>query len=441
MRPWRKLPRADLVEFRLTPAWVNIERGAVMQHFYTSLRAVEALGDDGPIACIRPDRASAAAHWFRAHFPGDILYAVKANPSLWALDAIYAAGVRMFDVASEQEAALVSGRFPDAKLCFMHPVKSRRALRRAYFDMGCRVFVLDTIDELEKIQAETNAASDLTLVVRMAVANEGSAMPLTGKFGAHPADAPELLRRTRAAAAELGVSFHVGSQCMRPQAYANAMMECSRLIVQAGVTVDVVDVGGGFPSAYPGQNPPALQDYMDVIRAAFEEMAVLSNADLWCEPGRALVAEATSILARVDLRKGDALYLNDGAYGNLFDAAHVQWTYPTRLLRKDGAPSEDLREFQLYGPTCDSMDSMPGPWMLPVDVAEGDWIEFGMLGAYGVAMQTRFNGFGETIEAEVADQPWPSLYVARPEPVQPASEKGAVVRLAGRQKKHARRRR
>ncbi|MET0546200.1 MAG: type III PLP-dependent enzyme [Caulobacterales bacterium] len=415
-----------------------------MRNFSTALRAIQSLGDGGPIACIRPERAAAAAHWFRAHFPGDILYAVKANPSPWALDAIYGAGVRMFDVASEQEAALVAGRFPDAKLCFMHPVKSRRAIARAYFDLGCRVFVLDTIDELEKILEETQNAADLTLVVRLAVANEGSAMPLTGKFGALPHESAELLRRTRAVAAELGVSFHVGSQCMRPQAFASAMMSASRQIVQAGVTVDVVDVGGGFPSAYPGQNPPPLQDYMIAIRDAFEEMAVLGNADLWCEPGRALVAEATSIAARVELRKGDSLYLNDGAYGNLFDAAHAQWTYPTRVLRKSGETDETLQEFHLYGPTCDSMDSMPGPWMLPSDVREGDWIEFGMLGAYGVAMQTKFNGFGDTAQVQVADQPWPSLYVARPEaqPAVAAEEvKGSVVRLASRQKKTARRRR
>jgi ornithine decarboxylase len=266
-------------------------------------------------------------------------------------------------------------------------------------------------------------------------------MPLTGKFGAQPTESADILRRARAAAAELGVSFHVGSQCMRPQAFANAMMETSRQIVRAGVTVDVVDVGGGFPSSYPGQNPPPLADYMAAIRAAFEEMAVLSNADLWCEPGRALVAETTSILARVELRKGDALYLNDGAYGNLFDAAHAQWTYPTRLLRKDGSESEAMDEFRLYGPTCDSMDSMPGPWLLPTDVREGDWIEFGMLGAYGVAMQTQFNGFGQTVEVKVADQPWPSLYVARPDSKPEPSFAGKVVALAPRQKKATRRRR
>jgi len=219
-----------------------------------------------------------------------------------------------------------------------------------------------------------------------------------------------LLRETRAVADELGVSFHVGSQCMRPEAWRVAMGHVSGLIRDAGVTIDIVDVGGGFPVAYPGLTPPPLEDYVREIEACFEDMPVLENADLWCEPGRALCAEAGSHVVRVELRKGDCLYLNDGAYGALFDAAHGGLVYPVKMLREKTSPRRPLRPFKLYGPTCDSIDAMEGPFMLPADVSEGDYIEFGMTGAYGSALATKFNGFGEYIEAHVKDAPMMSVF-------------------------------
>ncbi len=349
---------------------------------------------------------------------------MKANPSPWALDAVYAAGQRWFDVASENEIDLVASRFADATLAFMHPVKSRKAIERAYTQYGVRIFALDCEAELEKIVAATQRADDLTLVVRLAVSNSDAGYALSGKFGVTEDAAPELLRKARRYAAELGVSFHVGSQCMSPSAYRDAMELASGVIREAGVTVDVVDVGGGFPSAYPGMSPPDLQLYVDVITEAFEDMPVLQNADLWCEPGRALVAESTSILAKVELVKDGALHINDGSYGNLFDAAHCKWPFPVKAHRADGAFEGGETGYKLYGPTCDSIDAMNGPWMLPADIREGDYIEIGMLGAYGVAMQTRFNGFGETETIEVLDAPWSTMYgeIAAPKP-----ETGVVV--------------
>ncbi|MEZ5897579.1 MAG: type III PLP-dependent enzyme [Parvularculaceae bacterium] len=344
------------------------------------------------------------------NFPGDVLYAVKANPNSIVLDAVYKAGVRWFDVASLPEIDLVASRFPDANMAFMHPVKSRLAIRRAYFEYGVRVFVLDSLDELDKIIAETNGARDLHLIVRAAVSSDYAQHKLNGKFGAAGHEAVMLLRRARAVAEELGVSFHVGSQCMRPEAYRAAMEIVSDLIRQAQVTIDIVDVGGGFPAAYPGLTPPPLADYIAEIAASFESMPVLQNADLWCEPGRALCAEAGSHIVRIELRKGDALYLNDGAYGALFDAAHDGLVYPTRLLRSKKGPRRPLRPFRLFGPTCDSIDAMPGPFMLPADVHEGDYIEFGLTGAYGAALATKFNGFGEYDEAVVDDAPLTSMY-------------------------------
>nr|WP_228126625.1 type III PLP-dependent enzyme [Candidatus Viadribacter manganicus] len=362
------------------------------------------------MAIARPHRVAAAATWFRENFPGETFYAVKANPSEWVLDALWANGIKSFDVASDNEAALIAKKFPGAQIAFMHPVKSRRAIGRAFHDFGVKTFALDSEDELNKILTETGFAKDLTLVVRFAVSGDGAAYPLARKFGVTAEEAPALLRKTRQVSEEmLGVSFHVGSQCMRTEAFRSAMDMVNRAIVEAGVLVDIVDVGGGFPAVYPGMTPPPMIEYVNAIKTGFEDMFVAQNAKLWAEPGRALVAEAGSTVTRVELRKGDALYLNDGAFGTLFDATHLNWAFPAKLLRKQPSRAK-LAPFRLYGPTCDSMDAAAGPFMLPADIQEGDLIEIGSLGAYGTAMGTRFNGFGETVTIESKDAPWPSMY-------------------------------
>jgi ornithine decarboxylase len=372
---------------------------------------------EGPVAIARPHRVAAAAQWFTRNFPGEVFYAVKANPSPWVLDALIANGVTNFDVASEYEIELVAKTLPSGRLAFMHPVKSRRAIARAFHEFGVKTFALDSEDELEKILQETNGAKDLTLMVRFAVSGDGSAYPLARKFGVTPEDAPALLRRARGVSEEmLGVSFHVGSQCMRPDSFRGAMDMVNRTIVSAGVLVDVVDIGGGFPAIYPGMNPPPMIDYVKAIKAGFEDMFVAQNAKLWAEPGRALVAEAGSTVARVELRKGDALYLNDGAFGTLFDATHLNWSFPAKLLREEPSKAKNA-PFRLYGPTCDSMDAAAGPFMLPADIREGDLIEIGALGAYGTAMGTRFNGFGDTVTIEAKDAPWASMFGVATAPV------------------------
>ena len=381
-----------------------------MDSVLSPLELVNGAAPDGPVAIARPHRVAAAATWFRSHFPGEVFYAVKANPAPWVLDTLWAAGINNFDVASETEAALVAERFPSAQIAFMHPVKSRRAIARAFGEFGVKTFALDSEDELDKILQETGGAKDLTLMVRFAVSGDGAAYPLTRKFGITPEEGAGLLRRARGASEEmLGVSFHVGSQCMRPESFRAAMEDVNQAIVKAGVVADIVDIGGGFPAIYPGMHPPPMIDYIATIKGAFEEMFVTQNAKLWAEPGRALVAEAGSIIARVELRKGDALYLNDGAFGNLFDATHLNWSFPAKLLRAEPSRAKNA-PFRLYGPTCDSMDAAAGPFMLPADIREGDLIEIGSLGAYGATMSTRFNGFGETVTIESKDAPWPSMY-------------------------------
>jgi ornithine decarboxylase len=356
-----------------------------------------------------------AARWFQDKFQGDVFYAVKANPSPWVIKALAKAGVRSFDVASIPEIELVAKHAPGARMAFMHPVKSRKAIAEAYHEYGVKTFALDTHEELAKILEATDGADDLTLIVRLAVQAEGASYSLSGKFGVDLHEAPSLLLAARRATQDrMGVSFHVGSQCMRPTAYQAAMAQASRAIVRAGVVVDVVDVGGGFPSIYPGMVPPDMDDYFDSIRRGFAEMMVTEDCELWCEPGRALVAEASSILTKVELKKADAIYLNDGSYGSLFDAAHVKWPFPVKLYRAEDGEAREvegaLKPFRFYGPTCDSLDHMPGPFWLPEDVREGDYIEIGMLGAYGVAMNTRFNGFGDAETVAVEDAPMASMF-------------------------------
>jgi ornithine decarboxylase len=400
--------------------------------YHTPLDLVRERSPERPVALVRRGAVALAARWFQDNFKGDVLYAVKANPSPWIIETLAANGVRGFDVASIPEIELVKAHAPDARLAYMHPVKSRASIAQAYVDYGVRTFALDDLDELEKILEVTGGAKDLNLIVRLAVETSGAAYSLAGKFGVEPREAGPLLLAARRATDELmGVSFHVGSQCMRPSAFQAAMAQTSRALVRAGVFADVVDVGGGFPSVYPGMIPPDLSEYVAAIDRGFAEMMVHETTELWCEPGRALVAEGSSLLTRVDLRKGDALYLNDGSYGALFDAAHSKWPFPVKLHRANGEASETLKPFRFFGPTCDALDAMPGPFWLPDDVGEGDYIEIGMMGAYGVALSSRFNGFGDIEHCETDDAPMLSMFGLAPRSVPtPRSETADVVKLS-----------
>jgi ornithine decarboxylase len=362
---------------------------------------------------LRPHAARRAARFFVDKFPGRSLYAVKANPSPDLLKILWDEGVTHYDVASITEVRLVHATLPEAVLCFMHPVKAEEAIAEAYFGHGVKTFSLDTMEELEKIVRATStdgvAATDLNLLVRIRVSSDHAKLSLASKFGADPRDVSALLIAARQAADALGICFHVGSQAMTPAAFAEAMTRVREAIVDAAVTVDIVDVGGGFPSSYPGMEPPPLETYFAVIHQAFESLPISYSAELWCEPGRALCAEYASVLVRVEKRRGDELYINDGAYGALFDAAHIGWRYPVRLVRDEQSHVRPM-EFSFYGPTCDDLDRMAGPFELPADVGNGDYIEIGMLGAYGCAMRTQFNGFGVVDSAIVDDEPMASLY-------------------------------
>ncbi len=383
-------------------------------HIYPDASAVvRDLSPDEPVILNRPHAAARAARFFVEKFPGKSLYAVKANPSPELLRILFDNGITHFDVASIAEVRLTRQAVPEAQLCFMHPVKTARAIREAYHQHGVKTFSLDTMEELEKIvtacsDEQGNPATDLRLLVRLRVSSEYAELSLASKFGIDLADAGELLQVTRQHCDWMGICFHVGSQAMSPFAYVQALDRVRAIIADASVVIDMVDVGGGFPSIYPGMEPPPLEDYFKIIHQHFYALPIAYNAELWCEPGRALCAEYSSLIVRVEKRRGDELFINDGAYGALYDAAHVGWRFPVAALEDD--LRDPPEEFAFFGPTCDDADFMQGPFLLPGDIKADDYIEVGMLGAYGAAMKTGFNGFGDAEQVLVADEPMASLY-------------------------------
>lgn len=362
------------------------------------LRAYE--GDDA-IFVLYPKKIASAARVFLNGFPGKVMYAVKANPHPAVLKTLWTAGLRCFDVASTREVDLVKSVVPSAKLFFMHPVKSRAAIRHAYAQ-GVRDFSFDCMDELHKLLSETGHADDLNLHVRLALPKGEAVMPLSGKFGASKEEAVDLMKAARPHVAMLGLTFHVGSQCLNTDDYGRALAWARQVVDASGVSIDSIDCGGGFPVAYPGMTPKPMDNYFSAIRGALREYG-FDGIQVLGEPGRALCAQGGATLARVELRKGGDLYLNDGSYGSLFDAAQCAWKFPVKLHR--GVPREAGKDgaFRFFGPTCDSLDVMEGPFELPDDVQEGDWVEICHLGAYGQALASKFNGFySETTVAVMA---------------------------------------
>jgi ornithine decarboxylase len=384
-----------------------------MERYTSAAALIGATKPDRPIIGLRPHAAGRAARWFLQNFPGDVAYAYKANSSVFLLGALYGAGVRHFDVASLPEIE-DAGTIPEAELHFMHPVKSRTAVRRAFAEFGVRSFALDSEDELKKIAEETGGCRDLTLWVRIAVSAKNSKIPLERKYGVQGVKAVRLLSKARQAARTLGVTFHVGSQTSTPDAFVSALEEIGKLIVKAGVVVDRLDVGGGFPSVYSNERPAPLTAFVKAIGDAVERLPVGEHCRLMCEPGRALVAEAESLIVRVDARRGNELFINDGSYGTLFDAAHMGFAFPVRLVGGEPEPPHGAQEapipFTFWGPTCDTIDFMPGPFLLPAKTREGDYIEIGNTGAYGRALGGRFNGYGAYDEAILLDDPMLTMY-------------------------------
>ena len=381
-----------------------------MQKFKTVDELINQLKPEKPIYCIRKKSIQSASTYFRNKFPGKVLYAVKTNSHPEVLKTIVESGIENFDVASVQEIKDIRAISPDAKCSYMHTVKSRESIKEAYFNYNIKAFSLDTKDELIKIIEATNQAKDLELFVRVAVSNEHAQIDLSKKFGVLTSEATGLLRLTKQYAKKIGLSFHVGSQCMHPISYAKGIGEIGNIIKKTKIIPDYINIGGGFPAIYPDLVPQPLENYFEEIKKSLTNLELEKLPELLCEPGRAIVAESGSTIVRVNLRKKQKLYINDGTYGTLFDAGTPNMVYPSRLIKSSKIISKKLTAFDFYGPTCDSMDYMKGPFLLPNNIKENDYIEIGQLGAYGLTFRTQFNGFYSNEIYEVEDEPIMTMY-------------------------------
>ena len=381
-----------------------------MQKFKSVDELVNQLKPTEPVYCIRRNSIRLASKFFQNKFPGKILYAVKTNPHPVVLQTLLDSGIKHYDVASIKEIETIKNLNPEVECSYMHTVKSREDIKEAYFKYNIKTFALDTKDELIKIIESTNHAKDLRLFIRVSVSNEHAEIDLSKKFGAITSEAAGLLRLGKQYAYKLGLSFHVGSQCMHPISYAKGISEIGNIIKRTKIVPDIINVGGGFPTIYPDLVPQPMQSYFDEINKGFKNLKLQKLPEIICEPGRSLVAESGSTIVRVNLRKKQKLYINDGTYGTLFDAGTPNIVYPSRVIKNGRVISKKLTSFDFYGPTCDSMDYMKGPFILPNNIKENDYIELGQLGAYGLTFRTQFNGFYSDQIFEVEDDPIMTMY-------------------------------
>ena len=381
-----------------------------MKKFKSVDELISQLQPDKPVYCIRKKSIQVASKFFQNKFPGKILYAVKTNPNREVLKTIIQSGIKQFDVASVDEIKTIKQLDPNLHCSYMHTVKSRENIKEAYYKYGVKDFSLDTKEELIKILECTKNAKDLNLFVRVAVSNEHAEIDLSKKFGALPSEAAGLLRLAKANSKKVGLSFHVGSQCMHPISYSKGISEIGNIIKRTKIVPNYINVGGGFPTIYPDLVPQCLENYFKEIKNSLKKLKFEKMPEVLCEPGRAIVAESGSTVVRVNLRKKQKLYINDGTYGTLFDGGVPNIVFPTKLITNGRIISKKLTSFDFYGPTCDSMDYMKGPFLLPNNIKENDYIELGQLGAYGLTFRTQFNGFFSDEIFEVEDSPIMSLY-------------------------------
>lgn len=353
---------------------------------------VKELQPEDAVFCLNPSELRRSASRFRA-FPGRVLYAVKCNPHPIVLETLYNEGISDFDVASLEEIKLVHRMFGAAAgQYFNNPAKTRASIRSASTEHGIRFYTVDCIEEVDKILEEATP-NDLIIAVRLATPPGDARYALSSKFGADPDQAALTLRYVVQKGIKAGISFHVGSQCMCPSAFETALSLTGKLLKKAGVPVQVLNVGGGFPAPYPGESTRGIEHYFSRVVQGRRDLQLSPNCLLLCEPGRSLVATSGTVITKVLMRRGNSIFLNDGAFGTLQELGHPKEQRPTRLIRPSGIHSPLKTKFKVFGPTCDSNDVLGAPFILPVDVKEGDWIEIGMMGAYSLSMRTQFNGF------------------------------------------------
>lgn len=347
---------------------------------------------DVPVWFFHPGRLQATARRFQEGFPGLVTYAVKANPDRQVLEHLIAQGITAFDVASPAEMQEVRALCPDAVLHYHNPVRSAEETAAAR-TAGVQSYSVDDGAGLAQVAQVSPGAE---IAVRIALPVTGAAYDFGGKFGAGPDEASDLLRAADRAGLRCSMTFHVGTQCARPEAWQRYVTACATAARAAGVTLLRLNVGGGFPARRSPAEAAPCGAIFAAIRASVAE-AFADPPALVCEPGRAMVADAFSLALRVKAaRRGGAIVLNDGIYGALAEMRDIGPVARLAVIGPDGQPRIGAPVPRVvFGPTCDSLDRLPDPLPLPGDVTVGDWVLVRGMGAYAAAISTRFNGYGE----------------------------------------------
>lgn len=370
-------------------------------HYRDPHDIAKTLVPEQPVQCFSKVALHQQIRLFTDHFPGDVTYAVKANPGPEIIKAAYHSGIKTFDVASPDEMAQISAVAPDAKLHYHNPIRSKQEIETAWRRYGCRRFSVDDPREFAKLNTIVDRPHDVEVSVRFKLPFSGHAVhDFSEKFGMTPLAAAQLLADVKRHGYTPVLTFHPGSQCLDPDSWQQHINVAANIAHTAGVRVATLNVGGGFPIDYGRDRSVELTDFFDKIQAATTAAFGVGNEPrLECEPGRAIVATCLSVLTRVKLvrQSSDEIFLNDGIYGNLMEAYQAPDLQPqATCLRCNGTHGRKPKPFVVYGPTCDPLDRLPEPILLPADIDEDDYIIFRHLGAYSSATSTNFNGYGHS---------------------------------------------
>ena len=378
-------------------------------YYADALAVADVMQPEEAVFCFSADRLKARLGVFTAGFPGTVSFAVKSNPSREVVTALAQAGLTHWDVASVHEMALVHSIQPAAHFHYHNPVKSRREILDAYSKYGCRRFAVDAREEVAKIAAIVGDDHSVEMAVRFVLPRDRAtaAHDFSTKFGAPEHIAVELLQDIQRRGYVPVMTFHPGSQSRDPNVYVRHIEAAHRIAKAAGVHIGKLNVGGGFPASYPLSKPAPLENFFQVIaEATTRYFGKGTEPTLECEPGRGLVANCMSLLTRIKLvcSDGDDIFLNDGIYGGLMEFMQAPVLQPPYRVIRDGKVLEGAtKPWKVFGPTCDPLDVMPAKLDLPIDLKDEDYVEFGTLGAYGIATSTVFNGYGNHAVIPVGD--------------------------------------
>ncbi|MGL6211158.1 MAG: type III PLP-dependent enzyme, partial [Paracoccaceae bacterium] len=348
-----------------------------------------------------PEAVQAAGRRFIDGFPGMVTYAVKSNPTEEVVENLVAAGLRGFDCASPFEIDLIRRLAPDAAVHYHNPVRSRAEIAHAVA-RDVKSWSVDSASELVKL-IEMVPAEGCEISVRFKLPVSGAAYNFGAKFGATAEVAVGLLKTVAEAGFIPSITFHPGTQCTDPAAWASYIVVAADIARQAGVTIARLNVGGGFPSHRLNGVAPDLEAIFDTIGRVAEEAFGADRPMLVCEPGRALCGDGFALAARVKaVRDGNHVFLNDGLYGAMFEFGQIGCIDRTEVLTAEGTRRTSPVEGRIvFGPTCDSVDRLPGEVLLPADLREGDFVVWQGMGSYSTVTNSRFNGFGELTLATV----------------------------------------